>query len=103
MVRAATHGDDVVDAVRIADNANDTGRTVLEASSCRDAVQKAQEFAQVPRVSKRGQEIPLTALNPSSRGKNAVDLQWKGITTLVERTQIHQWNSWIIQMDILIC
>jgi RHS repeat-associated protein len=36
----------------------------------REAIRRAQRHAQVPRDSRGGQDIPLTELNPSSRGKN---------------------------------
>jgi RHS repeat-associated protein len=51
----------------------------------REAMSKAQQHAQVPRVSKGGEPIPFDELHGSSRGANAAELQRQGATNLGRR------------------
>ncbi|SEU12998.1 RHS repeat domain-containing protein, partial [Pseudomonas graminis] len=55
---------------------------VIATNSRRSAMKKAQEHAQVPRVSKGGSDIVMDDLHPSSRGVNCACLKSRGITTL---------------------
>jgi hypothetical protein len=68
-------------------NAGAAGSGVEQASesSRRRAMDAAQEHAQVPRVSKGGQEIPVTDLNATSRGRNAAEIQRQGGTNVGRR------------------
>ena len=52
--------------------------TVVTAPSRAAALRRAQQHAQVPRVSRGGQEIPFDELNASSRGRNAAEIQSRG-------------------------
>ncbi len=52
--------------------------TVESATSRRKAMDRAQEHAKVKRGSKGGEEIPVSDLNTSSRGRNAAEIQSRG-------------------------
>jgi RHS repeat-associated protein len=58
---------------------------VVEESSRRRALGRAQHHAQVPRVSKGGENIPFGDLGKESRGRNFNELQEKGGTNLGRR------------------
>nr|WP_274603708.1 RHS repeat-associated core domain-containing protein [Pseudomonas lutea] len=56
--------------------------TVIATKSRKSAMQKAQQHAQVPRVSRSGKDIPMDRLNPTSRGVNCACLKQRGVTSL---------------------
>ncbi|HEX8593289.1 MAG TPA: RHS repeat-associated core domain-containing protein, partial [Pseudomonas sp.] len=55
---------------------------VIATNSRRSAMKKAQQHAQVPRLSRGGKDIPMDRLHTSSRGVNCACLKKRGITTL---------------------
>ncbi|RYZ86244.1 MAG: RHS repeat protein, partial [Proteobacteria bacterium] len=58
---------------------------VVATNSRRAAMKKAQQHAQVPRLGRGGQAIPMKDLNLSSHGVNCNCMKSRGITTLGRR------------------
>nr|WP_237712659.1 RHS repeat-associated core domain-containing protein [Dickeya zeae] len=61
---------------------NKSETKVVKAKSRRDAITQAKDHAQVPRVSKGGQDIEINRLNEDSRGENWSKMKSSGATKL---------------------
>jgi RHS repeat-associated protein len=70
----------------------------IKAKSRNDALRRAQEHAQVPRVSRGGQDIKLNDLNPTSRGDRWRKMKADGAQKL-GRSNPNGKNQWFEHTD----
>ncbi len=71
---------------------------VDKARSRSNALKLAQQHAQVPRISRRGQDIKFSDLNESSRGVNWGNMKADGAQKLGRRNP-HGKNKWFEHPD----
>ncbi|MGG7670775.1 hypothetical protein ACQ4OC_19350, partial [Yersinia sp. J1] len=71
---------------------------VIKAKSRNDALRQAQNHAQVPRVSRGGQDISLNDLNPTSRGDKWGKMKADGAQKLGRRNPNGK-NQWFEHPD----
>lgn len=71
---------------------------IVKAKNRNDALRQTKQHAQVPRISRGGENIGLDDLNPSSRGVNWAKMNAEGVQSLGRRNPNGK-NQWLKHPD----